>query len=390
MRILYVNWKCFGAEDATEALKKLGHEVALIQLSDKAEVKLDREYADKLQDNIKKNGYDLVFSFNYYPTISEACMQAGCKYMAWIYDNPYIKVYDKSVTNSCNYVFTFDSMMLQELQKQGVSNVYYAPMAVNVERLDGVIGRNTGKEYISEIAFVGSLYNEKHNFFERLARGSRDEYLIGYLQAVMEAQMQIQGYNFMAECLTDSIVERIEKVMPYDMTGTEYTTLSHVYADYFLCRQLAYMERSTILELLSARHQLHLYTKNEEAAVGNAVNKGMTDYFTEMPRVFHNAKINLNISLRSIKNGIPLRAMDIMGAGGFLLTNFQQDFLQHFEPDTDFVYYESPEDCIVKADYYLQHDEIRETIARNGYEKVKKYHTYEHQLREMLDTVMKN
>ena len=49
-----------------------------------------------------------------------------------------------------------------------------------------------------------------------------------------------------------------------------------------------------------------------------------------MPLVFQNSKINLNITLRSIKNGIPLRAIDIMGAGGFLLTNYQNDFGLHF------------------------------------------------------------
>ena len=44
-----------------------------------------------------------------------------------------------------------------------------------------------------------------------------------------------------------------------------------------------------------------------------------------MPYVFRNSRINLNITLRSIKSGIPLRCMDIYGAGGFLLSNYQTD-----------------------------------------------------------------
>ena len=76
--------------------------------------------------------------------------------------------------------------------------------------------------------------------------------------------------------------------------------------------------------------------------------------------------------------------MEIMGAGGFLLTNYQSDFLQHFEPDVDFVYYESIEDACQKAAYYLQHEEEREQIARNGLAKVQMYHTYEKRLAEML------
>ena len=104
---------------------------------------------------------------------------------------------------------------------------------------------------------------------------------------------------------------------------------------------------------------------------------GAVDYYAEMPYVFANSKINLNISLRSIQSGIPLRAMDIMGAGGFLLSNFQADFLDYFIPNEDFVYYESEEDLVEKVIYYLNHEKERFEIAHNGHEKVKKNHSFE-------------
>ena len=104
-----------------------------------------------------------------------------------------------------------------------------------------------------------------------------------------------------------------------------------------------------------------------------------------MPLVFKQSRINLNIALRGIKSGIPLRAYDIMGAGGFLLSNFQADFLEYFIPGEDFVYYESKEDLLKKVDYYLAHEEERKAIARNGYDRVSAGHTYRHRVREMLD-----
>ena len=104
---------------------------------------------------------------------------------------------------------------------------------------------------------------------------------------------------------------------------------------------------------------------------------GPVDYYSEMPYVFANSKINLNISLRSIQSGIPLRAMDIMGAGGFLLTNFQEDFLDCFIPNEDFVYFESEDDLCEKAQYYLSHESLRKEIAHNGHEKVKQNHSFE-------------
>ena len=106
-----------------------------------------------------------------------------------------------------------------------------------------------------------------------------------------------------------------------------------------------------------------------------------------MPLVFKRSKINLNITLRGIRSGVPLRAFDIMGAGGFLLSNFQADYLDMFVPGEDFVYYESKEDLLQKIDYYLTHEEERAAIARNGHDKVAAAHTYRHRVREMLERV---
>ena len=72
---------------------------------------------------------------------------------------------------------------------------------------------------------------------------------------------------------------------------------------------------------------------------------GEVHYMYEMPLVFKCSKINLNITLRSIRNGIPLRAMDIMGAGGFLLTNHQNDFAMHFVDGEDYVLF--GDDCYI-------------------------------------------
>ena len=116
---------------------------------------------------------------------------------------------------------------------------------------------------------------------------------------------------------------------------------------------------------------------------------GSVDYYNVMPFVFRYSKINLNITLRSIKSGMPLRAIDIMGAGGFLLTNYQEDFLIDFIPGEDFVFYESEEDCINKCRYYLEHDDERRTIAQNGYRKVKEKYNYILRLKQIMDIVGK-
>lgn len=66
------------------------------------------------------------------------------------------------------------------------------------------------------------------------------------------------------------------------------------------------------------------------------------------------------------------------------MTNYQEDFLEYFEPGIDYVYYASRDELDKLADYYLNHEEERMEIARNGYHKVKANHTYRNRVELLL------
>lgn len=384
MRILYADWPCFGKEDVIDAFKQLGHEIFCVTITEKSHAKIDWPFVNELEQLIKENCIDAVFTINYFPTISEACLMAKVKYISLIYDSPSIKLYNLNIVNSCNYIFLFDSYTYYDLLRKGVKTVYYAPVAVNTERTSHIpITDEDKKNFSCDVSFVGSLYNEEHNFFDRL-KEKADDYLLGYLEGLMNSQMLVYGYNFLEECLSDEIIKQIYKVMPYQLEENSFADLSYVYANYFLCRKITSMERMNLLKAVSGEAKTLLYTREKEACLGTCINKGTIDYYSVMPKVFRLSKINLNITLRSIKSAIPLRAMDIMGAGGFLLTNYQEDFSLHFEPDVDFVYYGSTEELLDKVAFYLRHDKERQAIALNGYKKVSENHTYVRRLQEML------
>ena len=82
-----------------------------------------------------------------------------------------------------------------------------------------------------------------------------------------------------------------------------------------------------------------------------------------MPLIFHYSKINLNITSKSIRSGLPLRIFDILGCGGFLLTNYQPELSNYFTPGYDLVCYSSEDELLEKTEYYLSHEKERiETI----------------------------
>ena len=198
-------------------------------------------------------------------------------------------------------------------------------------------------------------------------------YAKGYLEALMAAQMKVQGYNFIQESLSP-IMDDLYKALPMDPNPDGVESREYLYAQYVINRKITGLERFDLLSAVTQHHTLDLFTHDTS----------VTMEYRQMPLIFKQSRINLNISLRSIKSGIPLRAFDIMGSGGFLLSNFQTDFLEHFVPGEDYVYYESKEDLLSKIDYYLSHEDERACIAQNGHDKVATEHTFRHRVREML------
>lgn len=68
--------------------------------------------------------------------------------------------------------------------------------------------------------------------------------------------------------------------------------------------------------------QVALYTGSDTGKLhGNIKIFLPVDYDTQLPFLYRRSKINLNITCRSIVTGIPMRALDVMASGGFLLSN---------------------------------------------------------------------
>lgn len=128
---------------------------------------------------------------------------------------------------------------------------------------------------------------------------------------------------------------------------------------------------------------MDLYTSAKDFAYPHVTLHEPIDAYNIAPYVYKCSKINLNMSLRSIKSGMPLRVFDIMGSGGFLLSNFQSDFLDYFVPGDDFAFYDSQKDLIEKIDYYLRNDAERTQMAASAHKKVQEAHTFVHRIKEM-------
>ena len=375
MNILFLDWPCFGRTDFLNFFSERHDSVTLFSHAD-YELRKSDSFLAALYSVLENQQFDFCFSYNFFPLMATACYKCNIKYISFVYDSPQVKLYSYTVTYPTNYIFLFDSSLVTQFQKEGLTTFYYMPLPVNADRIHSLLQKPYDSARLSaDVSFVGSLYNENHNLYDSLQGIS--SYTKGYLDAIMQAQSHVYGYNFLEECLTPAITAELQNAAHYQKNPDGVESLSFIFSDYYLCRKLTSMERINILTDVASHFPLKIFTPNKNYVIPNASNMGAADYLAETPYIFHDSKINLNITLRSIKSGIPLRCMEIMSCGGFLLTNFQSDFLKHFVAGEDFVYFESNDDMLQKIDYYLTHEKERASIAESGYQKVIKNHSYE-------------
>ncbi len=386
MKILFIEWASYGNEDMKEAFRREGHTLVCFPFFNK-DARNDASAVSGLPALLHKETPDVVFSFNYFPVVSNVCHKENIRYISWIYDSPYVMLYSYTAIHPCNTIYVFDKEVYLEFHKAGISTVHYLPMAANTERLDALTAQadtSGDGRFLYDISFIGSLYTEKHNFFERME--NLPDYTKGYLDALMAAQMNVHGYNFIQETISP-IMEDLYQALPIMPNTDGVETKEYLYAQYVINRKITGLERNALIRSIADRHSFDLFTHDGDFSLPNVINHGPVDNYREMPLVFRRSKINLNISLRSILSGIPQRAFDIMGSGGFLLSNYQNDFPDYFTPGKHFDFYESRADLLNKIAYYLFHEEERRQIARNGHDQVAAAHTYRHRVREMLDAI---
>ena len=380
MKLLIYSWSSYLQHDIYMICKESGitYDSFAWEFKDK---NVDDEFEKWFANNVTPSQYDAILSVNYWPMLSKVAQKNSIKYIAWCYDNP-LNVYniEKTLGNPANYVFLFDHVQYAKYKEQGYDTVFHLPLGVNATRYKNLsISKENYEKYNAEVSFVGNLYASRIGDI----MAPMEEYTQGYLEALMEAQSQIYGYYMLDEMLTDDLLDDINGQYRKKQPDTTFC-LSKEALNWAMASEITRRERLLLLNLCGKRFDTKFYSYQDTDLIKEVKKCGAVDYVTESPFVFHCSKINLNPSLRIIQSGIPLRAFDIMGAGGFLLSNYQPELLEFYQNENEMVIYESLEDAVEKIDFYLKHEDLRLQIVKNGREKTLTEHSLQNRMKEIL------
>ena len=385
MKIIYGRWGSICEDGIGNAFKRLGHTIADFKRNFES-VDYDKAYLTALAEYIQKHpDASCVFTVNFQPIIARVCKVFKLPYISWTVDCPSFQLYSETIAYPTNRIFLLDRMQAEKFAPMNPNNIFHMPLGCDLESWDKVkITDADHKEYDCDISFVGSLYSEKCKYNNIV--NDLPEYMQGYVNGLIDAQLNVYGYNFLEDSISDEWAEEFKKYADWVPLGPDYIEdVKGIVADTFIGYKCTEQERIRTLKAISENFNMDLWTLSDTSMIPHINNRGGADSNTMMPKIIKCSKINLNMTNRPIKTGLPLRIFDLMGSGGFVISNYQAEIPEHFIPDEDIVLYDSIPDLLAKIDYYLNHEDERMAIAKNGYEKVKKYHTYDMRLNEILE-----
>ena len=297
-------------------------------------------------------------------------------------------MYHESVFYDTNRIFTFDRACEKRFHEIGVSNIWYMPLGVTARRLQKLPKASSP---IYDISFVGSLYEK--NSFDAIAN-KLPAYLAGYFDAALLAQQNVSGGNLLEPMLTPKVCQQLAEITEYHQSQRSFADMKQLFSSTVLGFKAANLQRYQILNRLSKEGrfwntpaQIHLFTTDSAKELPFVCVHPPVDYFQEMPLIFQHSRINLNTTVPTIQTGIPLRVWDILGCGGFLLTDFREELLEYFESEKHLSIYEDTEELLAKAEFYFEHEELRTKIASQTRDMICKKHTWDTRLKNMFQII---
>lgn len=108
-------------------------------------------------------------------------------------------------------------------------------------------------------------------------------------------------------------------------------------------------------------------------------------------KLYNKSRIVLNITNWGFgegkkRSGMNMRILEVPAAGAFLLTDGSRDMEAVVTPSKHMAVYESIEDCVKLAKYYLNNASEREAIAKEGCLHVRANYTYNDVVNRIIDT----
>ena len=268
----------------------------------------------------KEAGVDLLLSFDFYPNISLAAGALGVKYACIVTEDYDEMLFDKSVLNAWNYVFSADEEKIKKLAKMGQANSFLLPFPC----ADYGEGKKSAFTKTDE-----NTNDTLYNIFNDLSQKTK-----GYLDGFMAVMRQDGKVNSIFNSLSVFARKELESLGSF----SEETSLE---------TKGDYIDNAFLLPILSDRTYSLMKNViiNDDIDLENLKQEGIV----------------ISIPERTAGTGASFKEWQAIFEGRFLIASYVTDFnvLGDLKPVT----YADRFELIRLVKYYLEHKKEREEYA---------------------------
>lgn len=368
------------------AFRKLGAEVFL------SDFKMSWRMEEKILSEFMQFSPHLAFFLNgpsqavleYLGFSKEWAAAIPCRRITWYVDNPlYLSTYS-SDSGHCRQddIAVMDETYCSLFEPVGAKSLFHLPQACMIEKRGTV-----REEYRFPIVYVGNIVNPS-DYVNSLSLDIR-----GVVMELIRRRWATPKVSFMAlmdelrlSSLVISELSVCAEKMNWEKLGKKLIT-PELNIDYFLYVVATFYTRWEAVKALLPLG-LHVFGPNEWLPLlGDRYrdrHHGLIGY-NDLPDCYATAGINLNFHSLQCPTALNSRDFDVPAAGGFLLSDWVEDFEKGYLLDNEHLCVaRNPEDFVQKAEYYLSHEEDRRSLAESGHEWVLQRHTFLHRAQFLL------
>lgn len=133
-------------------------------------------------------------------------------------------------------------------------------------------------------------------------------------------------------------------------------------------------------------NRLNLFGDNgwNRVTGSDAIVHAPVDYYRDLPRVYRASSVNLNLTSFQMPMAVNQRVFDAPLAGGFLLTDYQDDLELLFNTEKETATFTNIEELPELSQYYLRNESLRRSISQRAAKRILAQHTYRDRVNQII------
>jgi spore maturation protein CgeB len=379
LTILLLDSKYFLVRECAKALKRLGHRVIRLSIS-------EGRLVERILSRVAQNRPDFLLSVNHLGfdeagKLTELLGSLKLPFAVWYVDSPTFVILNSrdNVSPGC-VLFVWDRTYLDPMRACGFQKVHFLPLATDPSVFKPVRRSAVPPHFQGPVSFVGNSMVEKTDeWFARFPASETTESITR-----LAIPLQIKNHQ-------QSMAQVLDRIARDHAHRAEFgDPVHHLYLEAALVWKATQEYRRDLLQRLQ-HFDIRVFGDQGWHRVLNGGVKILppVNYHRELPLVFNGTDVNVNATSFQMVSAVNQRVFDTAACGAFLVTDPQPDMDELFDRTREAVCYEDPDQVTDHVAYYLKHPRARHQITQRARRRVLGEHTYVHRLTKMI-TVMKD